>query len=74
MAEYQGALEHGPEEIELRMDSQLVMKQLNGEYRVRDGPLQQRHLELNFLLGQVKKYSVVHVRRDQDARADELGL
>jgi ribonuclease HI len=53
------------------MDSQFVVKQLYGEYRVKDGSLQQ-YLELNFRLGQLKKYSVVHVRREQNARADEL--
>jgi len=78
-AEYQAAIEglkraskQGADEIELRMDSELVVKQLQGEYQVRKAELKPLYAELSGLLASFKKPTVVHVKRDQNPRADEL--
>lgn len=49
------------------LDSELVVKQLRSEYRV-------KNLELRKLYDKIdaKKYSWHHVRREQNARADEI--
>ncbi|HYR52449.1 MAG TPA: ribonuclease HI family protein [Candidatus Dormibacteraeota bacterium] len=78
-AEYQAlitALEYlkdvRPSEAEFRLDSELVVKQLNGEYKVKEPRLQSLHGQVVMLLNAVPKYRIRHVRREQNARADEL--
>ena len=78
-AEYQAlitALEYlkdvRPQEAEFRLDSELVVKQLSGQYRVKEPRLQALHGQVVMLLNVVPKYRIRHVRRDENARADEL--
>jgi ribonuclease HI len=78
-AEYRGvidALEHaremGAKEIDLVMDSELVVKQLNREYRVKDKDLAQLFVQVwNLTLG-FSRFTVRHVRREQNKEADKL--
>ena len=67
IAEYRAAIEGlkrastlGADEIELRMDSELVVKQLQGEYQVRNPKLKPLWTELRGLLGTFQKTTVVH--------------
>ncbi len=63
---------HGSGVIEVRMDSELIVRQLSGEYKVRNEglkPLYERVTSLCQNLGVVK---FVHVPRRQNKRADEL--
>ncbi|MBU1132559.1 ribonuclease HI family protein [Patescibacteria group bacterium] len=78
-AEYQAvihALEHAKElggtELEFFLDSELVVKQLNGEYRVRDAGLAAQFLKLHNLRTQFKKTTFKHVRRENNKEADAL--
>ena len=45
---------------------------MSGEYRVKNGQLQQRQLQLTFLLGQCNSFTITHVGREENQRADEL--
>jgi ribonuclease HI len=66
------ALEHGVRHLEVRADSELLIKQLRGEYKVRSEglrPLYQRALEL---LRAFDAPKLVHVRRELNAEADRL--
>jgi len=79
IAEYQAAIaglkaanDLGADQIESRMDSELVVKQLNGEYRVKKAKLNPLCAEAQKLLDFFEKSTVVHVRRHQNTRADEL--
>jgi ribonuclease HI len=66
------ALELGVRRIEVRADSELLVKQIKGEYRVKSPglrPLFQAALEL---LGRFEASRVVHVRREHNAEADRL--
>jgi len=60
------------EEADFRLDSELVVKQLKGEYRVKEPRLKLLHARATMLLNAVRKYSFRHVRREKNARADEL--
>jgi ribonuclease HI len=78
-AEYQAliaALEYvkelRPTEAEFRLDSELVVRQLEGRYRVKEPRLQILHGRATMLLNAVPKYSFRHVPRAENARADEL--
>lgn len=66
------ALEYGSDEIEIRMDSQLVVKQLTGEFAIRKEALKPLRHELLALLAQYNKWTATLIRREQNQRADEL--
>jgi len=78
-AEYQGlllglqrAVELGAREVEVYADSELLVRQLRGEYRVRSKgllPLWQRAREL---LGRFDRVRLAHVPREKNREADEM--
>ena len=78
-AEYRGAiaaleasLALGASEIELRMDSQLAVRQLTGRYKVRNAGLMPLHDRASQLLSRFQRASVVHVPRERNKDADRL--
>ena len=78
-AEYQAivagvekALELGALEIQCYLDSELVVKQLNHEYRVRKLELQPWFVRVHNASLKFKKVSFQHVRREQNKVADAL--
>ena len=81
-AEYVGAIEGarlarslGATSLEMRLDSQLLVRQLNGQYRVRHERLRALHRELQQLLSSAPiagAYQVVHVLREGNREADAL--
>lgn len=66
------AKELGAKEVEVFLDSELVVKQLNREYRVKDKDLAPLFIQVyNLTLG-FKKIIFKHIRREQNELADEL--
>ena len=59
-------------EIESFMDSELVVKQLNHEYKVKEGNLQPLFLEVWNLILEFKNVSFSHIRREKNKEADKL--
>jgi ribonuclease HI len=59
-------------ELYIRSDSELLVKQMRGEYRVKNPDLQELYREAQHLLKPFAKVSFEHVRREQNKRADEL--
>lgn len=59
-------------EADICLDSELVVRQLNGEYKVKEPRLQTLHGQVVMLLNAVPKHRIRHVRREQNVRADEL--
>jgi len=62
----------GVRRLELRMDSELVVRQLTGEYRVKNEGLQPLHERATRLLRTFERWRCVHVRRGENWRADKL--
>ncbi|MBU6389765.1 ribonuclease HI family protein [Patescibacteria group bacterium] len=61
------------EKIEFYLDSELVVKQLKGEYRVKDAALQDLNRKVRIGLGELSvPVSFQHVPRSQNAAADAL--
>ena len=79
-AEAQGALhgirraiELGATEIELKMDSELVVSQLRGEYKVKNPDLKTIYAELGTILANWTGHiTYTHIRREQNKEADRL--
>jgi ribonuclease HI len=79
VAEYSGILraleaarELGGTELELFSDSELIVKQLNGEYRVKNAHLKEYYRQIVALLHQFDKVSIQHVYRSDNVEADAL--
>lgn len=60
-------------EVICRLDSQLVVEQINGRYKIKQPHLQVFNDEIKGLLNELQsKISFIHVRREQNKRADQL--
>lgn len=79
VAEYQAliagleiALDRGVERLDVFLDSELVVRQVNGRYKVKDAGLKPLHRQACLLLSRFHEVDVKHVRREQNAAADAL--
>lgn len=63
---------HGGESLELRGDSQLILRQLAGRYRVKADDLRPWWQEASELLRSFRNVRFVELPREQNARADAL--
>jgi ribonuclease HI len=66
------ALACGVSKIEVRADSELLIKQLRGEYRVRNAGLKPLFEQAKLLLARFSSVKLTHVRREMNAEADRL--
>lgn len=66
------AVAAGVDELEVRSDSELMVKQLRGEYRVKNRALQELFLQAGRLARQLGAVRYVHVRREHNELADRL--
>ena len=72
IAGLEAALELGVDEIEARLDSQLVVRQLIGAYRVKQAHLMPLHAKAKSLLRRFASSHIDHVPREQNKEADAL--
>ena len=66
------AAEHGVKALAVFSDSELLVKQMNGEYRVKSPDLQDLYAEAKGLRAKFDRVTLTHVRREQNADADRL--
>jgi ribonuclease HI len=62
----------GADRLELFGDSELVVKQVRGEYKVKNPGIRPLHAEVVEALRGFDVWSIDHVRREQNADADAL--
>ena len=62
----------GATHVDLRMDSELVARQISGRYRVKHPDLKPIHASVMTMLGQLSSYTVGHVPRELNKDADRL--
>lgn len=79
VAEYQALLlglaeakKLGAAELTVKMDSELIVRQLSGQYRVKAPGLKPLYAEAKQLLRSFASVNIQHVRREFNKRADEL--
>jgi ribonuclease HI len=79
VAEYHGLIaalewtrEHGYTRLHIRSDSQLIVQQMLGNYRVKHEGLIPLHQKARRLAGEIGHVTFEHVRREQNAEADRL--
>jgi ribonuclease HI len=66
------ALDHRVARLRVCADSELVVRQINGIYRVKNEGLKPLFARARMLLRRFESTEIVHVRREQNAAADEL--
>jgi ribonuclease HI len=66
------AFERGIRRLAVRLDSELVVKQMHGEYRVKHADLQPLHRRARKLLERFEHVDIAHVPRKANALADRL--
>jgi ribonuclease HI len=66
------ALELGVKQLEVRADSELLIKQLKGQYQVRNAGLQPLYRSALSLLARFEASTLLHVRREHNLEADRL--
>ena len=62
----------GIDEADIRGDSQLIVKQIRGEWETNDPELRERRVRVRELLTDFERWSIAHVPREVNERADEL--
>lgn len=68
----QSALDLGCARLDIRLDSELIVRQLQGRYKVKHEALKPLFNEVKTLLAKVGGWSIAHVPREQNKRADQL--
>jgi ribonuclease HI len=78
-AEYQGliaaleyALKHGPKALKLISDSELLVRQIKGIYKVKNATLKDLHGRAKELIAQLEWFSIGHALREHNREADRL--
>ena len=78
-AEYQGliaaleyALEHGHKALKVISDSELLVRQIKGIYKVKNATLQELHGRAKELIAQLEWFSIDHALREHNREADDL--
>ena len=56
----------------IHCDSELIVKQMNGQYQVKNADLKALYDDAQVLLKHFDKVTITHVRREQNKRADQL--
>jgi probable phosphoglycerate mutase len=78
-AEYQGllaaleyALGHGYPRLRVLTDSELMARQISGQYKVRSPDLRPLHDKAQAMIARLESFSIRHVYREQNREADRL--
>ena len=78
-AEYQGliaaleyALQHGPKALKVISDSELLVRQIKGIYKVKNPTLKDLHARAKELISQLDWFSIGHALRGHNQDADRL--
>lgn len=79
VAEYNGllaalrwAIDHGERDVRIRSDSELLVKQMRGEYRIKHPGLQPLAARARLLMMELGRVTFEHIPREQNKDADRL--
>jgi ribonuclease HI len=78
-AEYRGCIlglerakQLGASDVEVYADSELLVRQLAGQYKVKNEGLKPLHLEAQSLLRSFRRFKLTHIPREENTLADEM--
>ena len=66
------AIKRGATHVELKSDSELVVKQINGRYKVKNTALRPLYQKVVQLTGSLEGFTIAYIPREQNSEADAL--
>jgi len=72
IAALENAIRLGANQVDMHSDSELVVRQINGQYRVRKASLKPVYQKVKQLQSQFESFTITHVPRQQNKEADRL--
>jgi len=72
IAALESAISLGADQVEMRSDSELVVRQINGRYRVKNAALKPLFQKVKQLQRRFEGFTITHVPRQQNREADSL--
>lgn len=72
IAALENAISLGASQVDIRSDSELVVRQINGRYRVKNAALKPLYQRVKQLQSQLKGFTITHIPRQQNIEADSL--
>ena len=72
IAALEAAISLGARQVEVNSDSELVVKQINGRYRVKKAALRTLYQQVKQLGGSLESFTITHIPRQQNTEADKL--
>ena len=72
IAALENAIRLGANHVEIRSDSELVVRQINGQYRVKKASLKPLYQQVEQLQSQLEGFTITHIPRQQNREANRL--
>ena len=72
IAALEKAIKLGATHVEVNSDSELVVRQINGRYRVKNAALKPLYQQVKQLQGLLEGFTITHIPREQNTEADRL--
>jgi len=72
IAALEEAIKIGATHVELKADSELVVQQINGRYKVKKTTLRPLYQKAVQLIGSLEAFTITHIPREQNREADSL--
>ena len=72
IAALEEAIRLGASQVDVKMDSELIVKQVNGSYRVKKDTLKPLYQQVKQLQGSLERFTITHIPRQQNSEADKL--
>ena len=72
IAALQKAIKLKGTQVEIRADSELMIRQLNGRYKIKSEGLKPLYIEVTQLLAKFESVALKHIPRELNAEADKL--
>ena len=72
IAALEEAIRLGARQVSINLDSELVVKQIKGEYRVKKATLKPLYQQVKQLQGLFESFTITHIPRRENSEADNL--
>ena len=72
IAALEEAIRLGANQVDMRSDSELVVRQINGQYRVKEASLKPLYQKVKQLQSQLEGFTIIHIPRRQNREANRL--
>ncbi len=59
-------------EVDIKMDSELIVRQMEGRYKVKEPSLKERYIKVKEILKNIPRHTFMHIPREQNKHADKL--